>query len=49
MPMKEEGNLNIGTKVLYIMVDVNTNTSVITLYINGLNAEMRKQRLSDGF
>ena len=46
--MKEEENLNIGTKVLHTVIDINPNTSVITLYINGLNVEMKNQGLSDG-
>lgn len=49
MLMKEEENLNIGTKALHTMVDINPNTSVITLHINGLNVAMKKQRPSGGF
>lgn len=40
--MKEEENLNIGTKGLHTRVDINPNTSVITLYRYGLNVAITK-------
>lgn len=48
MLMKEEENLNIGTKV-HIRVAINPNASVTTLYMYGVNVVFTKQRLSDGF